>query len=152
MLTEEERFWAKVEKTDNCWVWKASVGSHGYGQFVPTHGRIVLAHRFAYELLIGTIPEGKQLDHLCRNRTCVNPLHMEPVTQRENLLRGDTIISRCLQKTHCPQGHPLDGDNLDPFFLRRGWRQCKTCILEHNRINSRNYRQRKKCARSLNVI
>jgi hypothetical protein len=81
------RFWAKVEKTDGCWFWRARIIATGYGSF-SLDGRKVMAHRFAYELLVGPIPEDLELDHLCRVRHCVNPAHLEPVTHRENILRG----------------------------------------------------------------
>lgn len=89
-----------------------------------------MAHRFAYELIRGKIPEGLDIDHLCRNRQCVNPEHMEPVTPRENTIRGDTIPAHNLKKTHCPKGHPLSGDNLvkSPSIIKLGYRWCKTCM------------------------
>lgn len=81
-----ERFWAKVHKTDSCWLWTASL-TFGYGSFWDGKGQ-VRAHRFAYELLVDPIPEGLQLDHLCRIRHCVNPDHLEAVTNAENVQRG----------------------------------------------------------------
>src|SRR6266496_2265386 len=88
------RFWAKVDRSGGsraCWLWTGKTGRDGYGR-IGLGGRGALvrvrAHRFAYELLIGPIPDGLQIDHLCRVRHCVNPAHLEPVTQRENILRG----------------------------------------------------------------
>ena len=81
----EERFWSKVNKTDTCWIWTAAKNQDGHGRF--RHGRLVLAHRFAYELLVGPIPKGLDLDHLCQNPACVNPAHLEPVTRKENTRR-----------------------------------------------------------------
>ena len=137
--TPEERFWAKVEKTDSCWLWTAYRNRCGYGQFWDA-SRMVKAHRFAYELLVGPIPDGRETDHLCRVRHCVNPAHLEPVTHRENTMRGDTIPARQAARTHCPNGHPLVEGNLVPFDLRRGWRACLICSRERSR--ARRARQR----------
>lgn len=87
--TPAERFWAKVDRSDDCWVWTGTGTPKGYGQFAP-HGKHVYAHRFAYELLVGPIPEGMTIDHLCRNRGCVRPDHLEVVTRGENTRRGAT--------------------------------------------------------------
>ncbi len=88
MKTAEERFWDKVERTETCWFWRGACNEKGYGYF-HWDGHWRKAHRFAYELLIGPIPEGLTIDHLCFVRHCVNPVHMEPVTLRENILRGE---------------------------------------------------------------
>lgn len=137
--TTIDRFWAKVVwngDEDECWTWEASKNCGGYGHFTAG-GRHFSAHRFAYELLVGPIPEGLDLDHLCRVRNCVNPAHLEPVTRRENLLRGKTIQARNAAKTHCPQGHPYWGDNL--YIDARGCRSCWTC----KRANKRCYAEAK---------
>ncbi|MBO0884191.1 MAG: HNH endonuclease [Mycobacterium sp.] len=97
------------------------------------------AHVFAYELLVGPIPTGMQLDHLCRNRSCVNPDHLEPVSQRVNLLRGATQPAFNTAKTHCPQGHPYEGDNL--AFNRDGSRFCRTCSRDRQTIYNRTHRE-----------
>jgi hypothetical protein len=90
--SQEERFWPKVDKTETCWLWVGAIGTGGYGNFyissVGRRIRSVRAHRWAYEHLVGSIPDGLDLDHLCRNRACVNPAHLEPVTRRVNLRRG----------------------------------------------------------------
>ena len=119
-----DRFWAKVVKTDGCWVW---IGAHipdGYGSF-SANGRVGLAHRFSYTQFVGPIPEGLQLDHLCRNRTCVRPDHLEPVTSRENSLRGQTVAARHAAKTHCDAGHEFTEANI--LRTRLGNRQCRAC-------------------------
>jgi hypothetical protein len=117
-----ERFWAKVNKTDECWLWTASRVGGGYGRFHPTNGVSVYAHRWAYEQLVGPIPEGLQLDHLCRVRQCVNPSHLEPVTQAENIRRGALYV------VECPKGHAYDEANT--YRRPGGQRSCRACRCE----------------------
>lgn len=85
-----QRFWEKVDKTRTCWIWTGALDQNGYGKFryMEKNRSSAYAHRVAYELVKGEIPDGLHLDHLCRTRSCVNPDHLEPVTQRENNLRG----------------------------------------------------------------
>lgn len=111
---------------DGCLVWTGIVSTAGYGR-IKVGGRRRPAHRVSYELARGPIPEGLELDHLCRNRRCIEPTHLEPVTTRENLLRGATIPAANLQKTHCPAGHPYAGANLYVAPSRPD-RQCRACI------------------------
>jgi HNH endonuclease len=85
--TEAERFWAKVDKTESCWLWTGALAK-GYGQFGGTRKQRIQAHRWAYQELVGSIPEGLELDHLCRVRRCVNPAHLEPVTHSVNIMRS----------------------------------------------------------------
>ena len=87
-------------------------------------GKHFLAHRMIYELLVGPIPDGLEIDHLCRNRGCVNPGHMEPVTHRENLMRGDTVAAANPAKTHCIRGHPYDDENTYRYGSHRYCRAC----------------------------
>jgi hypothetical protein len=121
------RFWSKVSPSpDGCWRWTARIRPDGYGEMSVASGSR-LAHRIAYVALMGT-PETDTLDHLCRNRWCVNPAHLEPVTRRENVLRGVALPAVRARQTHCKYGHPLSGDNL--HLQPRGnsvQRYCITC-------------------------
>lgn len=131
MATLEERFWAKVEKSDGCWLWTGAKTTTGYGS-VWLDGRSVKAHRVAYELLVGRIPDGLTIDHLCRVRLCVNPAHLEPVTNRENTLRSpQSEASVNARKTHCPKGHPYEGRNLRVWVNKQRptmvQRRCVMC-------------------------
>ena len=123
ILSIQDRFWGKVDKNGptGCWLWTASITRSGYGHF-RIGSKLHPAHRVAYELSIGQIPEGLQLDHLCRVRRCVNPKHLEPVTNQENCLRGDNAQRR---KTHCPKGHPYDVKNT--IHKKDNRRICRTC-------------------------
>lgn len=118
------RFWAKVAKTSGCWEWIAHKNQYGYGTY-SIQSRSYMAHRVAYELEIGPIPDGLEIDHLCRNRGCVNPAHMEPVTARENTLRGEGITAINAQKTHCPKGHKYTDENT--YMKSDGKRVCREC-------------------------
>jgi hypothetical protein len=110
-----------------CWLWQRYRNRHGYGRVtVPGDGNR-FAHRVVYAQLIGPIPPGLTLDHLCRNRACCRPDHLEPVTQRVNNLRGATLTADNASRTHCPEGHELAPGNLVPSHLRRGMRKCATC-------------------------
>lgn len=133
-----KRFLAKVDKTDDCWLWTGSIAG-GYGK-MWFHGMPRLAHRIAYRYWVGPLPDGLQLDHLCRVRHCVNPAHLEPVTAAENVRRG-TVGWNHRDKTHCPKGHPYDDENT---YHGTNGRACRECQREHQR----NYRLRK--AKALN--
>ncbi|MFY1862077.1 HNH endonuclease signature motif containing protein [Achromobacter xylosoxidans] len=121
-----------VKASDGCWNWTGTKQKTGHGR-IKVDKRNRCAHRVVFELLRGSIPDGLVLDHLCRNPSCVNPEHLEPVTQRENLLRGKTIIAANAAKTHCPHGHPYAGDNLK--INVNGQRVCVTC----SRISDKKY-------------
>lgn len=137
----EERFFAKVEFTDTpctarpelgpCWLWTAAINSCGYGSFWDGD-RIGQAHRWVYEFCVGEIPDGLTIDHLCRVRNCVNPWHMEPVTNKENILRGEAPSASHALKTHCPKGHAYDSNNT--YVARNGSRHCRRCESERVRI------------------
>jgi hypothetical protein len=108
-----------------CWLWTGYAMPGGYGQIQQTEPkrRAVLVHRVVYEALVGSVPEGLELDHLCRMPACVNPAHLEPVTHRENILRGDAPPARLARRLHCKHGHPLRTGNLGTSTYRR----CLTC-------------------------
>lgn len=122
-----ERF-ISPEPNSGCWLWTAITTEDGYGR-VTINGKKYLAHRLTYTFLVDQIPNGLVLDHLCRVPTCCNPAHLEPVTNRENTIRGDTYASGwCRNKTHCPKGHPYLGYNL--YTHKNGNRACRTCHRE----------------------
>ncbi len=126
----DRRFWAKVEKTEGCWLWTGALDSDGYGN-VNRSKKSVGAHRYAYELLVGPIPAGMVLDHICRNRRCVNPAHLDPVTNRENILRGEGACARHARKTHCVHGHEFTPENTR--IRPNGSRRCVACVAAYNR-------------------
>lgn len=142
VLVEEERFWSKVETRPlGCWSWMGGSVRSGYGQFHLSGTRKkVQAHRYAYELLVGPIPEGMTLDHLCRNRACVNPDHLEPVTNRENILRGEGPSAQHARATHCAQGHPYDEGNT--YVRYDGRRVCRICLRKWDNEKRRRQRRR----------
>ena len=127
--TALERFEDKYapEPNSGCWLWLSSLRD-GYGTF-RVGRKMVPAHRFSYEAQFGAVAEGLVLDHLCRVRCCVNPQHLEPVTNQVNVKRGAEL------KTHCPQGHPYSGENL--YLYKGRHRICRKCTRLHNRSRSR---------------
>lgn len=135
VLSETDRFWSRVNKCGPvpfarpelgpCWLWIGFRQSEGYGRFGPEKTRSILAHRWAYERIIGPIPQGCEIDHLCRNPPCVNPQHMEPVTERVNTLRGEGPTARNARKTHCIRGHAFTPENT--ILRPSGGRTCRIC-------------------------
>lgn len=121
-------FWLRVEPTGFCWDWKGSLTYQGYGQFSVNRSKTVRAHRFAYELLVGEIPRGLVIDHLCRNRACVNPDHLLPVTSKHNVLVGFGPTAVNARRTHCTKGHPLVVSEKKDRN-----RTCVTCNLQYSR-------------------
>ena len=127
-----ESFWTKVDvgEPDDCWLWKQSSGSHGYGQ--TWDGKtVLLAHRVAWTLTNGEITDGLTIDHICRVRRCCNPNHLRLMTNEENgALNGNKI------KTHCKRGHAFDEENT--YWDRRGHRTCRQCVrdLKRQRVSS----------------
>ena len=156
-------FWAKVDKSSpapdcrpelgRCWDWIGQILPQGYGVFrftiAPYTYRQPLAHRMAYEFTKGPIPEGKSLDHLCRNRKCCNPEHLEAVTTGENVRRGKSFSGVNFRKKHCPRGHLLVKGNLSQSKLKIGKRSCLTCDRLLKR--ERRWRLRRKNARTSQI-
>ncbi len=137
----EERFWEKVEFTDDCWIWQAAA-ANGYGVFTMAKNEVgrkmsCRAHRVAYQLMREAIPSGLVIDHLCRTKLCVHPWHLEAVTDKTNLMRGAGSPARNARKTHCKRHHPLADDNL--IIDHQGFRQCRRC----NMLRGRQKRARK---------
>ncbi len=131
-----DRFFEKVDFSGDCWEWTASQnGGTGYGQFKWTSDRPIGAHRAVWQLLMGPIPDGMTIDHLCMNKICVNPDHLEVVTQKENNRRAPLSQSK---RTHCPQGHPLFGENMRRYG---GKRHCLSCVRRRNREYQRKKRK-----------
>lgn len=130
-----DRLVSKIAIGDDCWEWTAQRSPKGYGRFQVGNTNC-LAHRVVYEAVVGPIPEGLELDHLCRNRGCVNPDHLEPVTHAENMRRG-VAGERLAAKTHCSKGHVYDEANTYRRRDRVG-RNCRACMREAER----RYRER----------
>lgn len=138
-----DRFWSKCipEPNSGCWLWFACI-KNGYGQLgVPRQRKTTTAHRFAYLTLVGEVPSGLELNHRCRVTECCNPSHLEPVTHKVNVLRGEARAAHNARATECPLGYPLSGENL--IFQAPGKRRrCKKC----QRVAERNYKRRKRDA------
>lgn len=139
MLNLGDRFWSKVDRgeADECWLWTAATNGIGYGHMY-FGGKMRYAHRLAYQNEHGPIPEGLDIDHLCRVRNCVNPSHLEAVTRQTNLLRGQGHTARNAAVVECPQGHAYDDTNT--YRGPNGSRQCRTC---RRLQNQRAYQRRK---------
>lgn len=123
---KEARFWAKVNKTADCWLWTAATDPYGYGRFTGMGGTLRCAHRVSFELSGQSIPNGMVIDHVCRNRSCVNPLHLRAVDRLTNVHENSNAPGHLNSlKTHCPQGHAYDAGNL---VTAQGRRRCRECL------------------------
>jgi hypothetical protein len=123
-------FWQRVDKTADCWLWSGSYYlSHGKQRYGTFRGKRV--HRIAYELLVGPIPPRLVIDHTCRNTLCVRPDHLEPVTNKINILRGNSFSAINSSKTHCPRGHEYSSENTR--IRPHGYRGCRACLTEQNK-------------------
>ncbi len=128
----EQRFWPKVMKTDTCWLWTGAKTSAGYGNFLVSKAlhKFMGAHRFSFELTGQVIPPKLILDHLCHNRACVNPAHLEVVTHRINILRGESLSAKRARATHCKHGHEFTPENTS--IDCNGSRHCRACQKRMN--------------------
>lgn len=135
-MSADARFWARVHPQPTpkgCWLWLGQRGD-GYG-LMPDSGRRRVAHLWLYERVHGPVTGGQQLDHLCRNRACVNPGHLEQVPPVVNYRRGESPWAKNGRKTHCPRGHEYTAENI---YRERGSRRCLTCKRERDRLRWRN--------------
>lgn len=141
MRNETSTFWGRVDKTDDCWNWTGGITGRGYGAFY-VDGAQRPAHRHALEMAMGaSVPTDLDVDHLCRNRRCVRPEHLEPVTRRENLLRSPiTLTSQKAAQTHCVHGHEFTDANT--AHRKNGTRACRTCQRDRDRA----FKARKRAA------
>lgn len=136
-----EKFKTKVHKTASCWLWTSSKNTKGYGQ-LSHGGKHLMAHKVALELAGTQIPSGMVVDHVCRNRACVNPDHLRVVTPRVNALENsESLSAKNAAKTHCLRGHPLSGANLRPRLGKKVFRECAACATEQEQ---RRYQARKR--------
>jgi hypothetical protein len=131
------RFWAKVRREGDCYLWTGWIAKDGYGRFSSTS-----AHAYAYREAYGPVEPGYELDHLCRNRACVNPLHLQPVTRRENIMRSDNFAAVNARKTHCDHGHEFTPENT--YVTPHGWRHCRACNLRNSKASQAKRRNRER--------
>jgi HNH endonuclease len=139
MRASKERLMKNVSVSSDCWVWMGATSSSGYGT-MEVSGKTASVHRVSYELFKGEIPAGMVIDHICKNRICVNPDHLRVVTHKQNTLENSNASAAInAKKTHCVNGHPLEGDNLIVKKGKNGneTRACRTCARHWWRENWR---------------
>lgn len=160
----ERRFWAKVEKTESCWLWMGSLTEDGYPRFAESKVSEFKAHRWAYEHVVGPIPDWMQLDHLCHtldpnchsgtdcvHRRCVRVDHLEVVTPKINVLRSQSFVAVNARKTHCVHGHELSPENLYDAPSLEGERRCLVCKRRLGREAATRIRAKRASANYPNV-
>lgn len=121
-----------IRKTPTCWHWLGAVSKNGYSKSFMDY-KTTTGHRVFYTYYKGVVPEGLQIDHLCRNKLCVNPEHLEAVTSRENIIRGTGFAAKNSKKKKCLRRHLLSGDNL--YITPDGRRQCKKCRYKSAKLS-----------------
>lgn len=149
LALRQRNFWSHVKREQrhegsSCWLWTGAQAKNGYGRSTAVENGVRSpreAHRVSYELTVGPVPAGLELDHLCRNRLCVRPSHLEAVTHRVNIERGTGPVAENARRTHCRRGHPFTGDNLYVVQASRK-RRCRTC----QRDRQRQYKRRARAA------
>lgn len=133
-IKQLNRFWSKVRKTKSCWIWNGARTTTGYGT-CSFNNRTQRSHRISYLITKGAISNGLVLDHICRNRICVNPNHLRAITNRENILLGNSPMAKFSRRTKCCRGHILKGKNIIPYKLngKSYGRRCVKCMKMFNR-------------------
>jgi hypothetical protein len=129
----EQRFDADIDRASgsSCWIWRGPLDSSGYGMIYVSHGRFLRAHRYSYQRFVGAIPDGWDVDHLCRKPACANPAHLQAVTHAVNCLRGIGIHAQNARKTHCKHGHEFTPANT--HRTPEGFRRCRACNRDKQR-------------------
>ena len=138
-LSIVERFFAKVKKTASCWIWLGAHGPMGHGNF-QVNGKTYGAHRFSFLLAGHALYKGKVLDHLCGDPRCVNPAHLQQVTQSVNVLRGNSPFAINARKTHCIHGHAFTSENT--YIFLDGDRGCRACQRAFDTVRYKDSKRR----------